>query len=136
MCICSLRCNWVLQSDIDFLLKNTDELWVKLHLSLKFQAFFSVRNYADNFRDVREFQKNWTMLKGKKTEPVLNYSSKPMGNNYVMVLHINPIPSSVVSHLSDRTKAFCCLGQGQWTILVKFIAHWKWKSEPVSFKGH
>ena len=95
-----------------------------------------MRNYADNFRDDREFQKNWPTLKGKKTETALNYSSKPMGNNYVVVLHINPIPSSVMSHLSDMTKAFCCLGQEQWTILVKFIAHWKWKSEPVSFKGH
>lgn len=61
------------------------------------------------------------MLKGKKAELVLNYSSKLTRSNYVMVLHINSIGLSVKSQQSDVIKALYCLGQGQWTILLKYV---------------
>lgn len=83
-----------------------------------------------------EFQKNWSMLKGKTTELILNYSSKLRGSNYAVVLHINYIGLSGTSHQSGAIRALYCLGQGQWTILVKCIPHWTWKSEPESFKGY
>lgn len=45
------------------------------------------------------------MIKGKKTEQALNYSSKFTSSNYTMVLHINSIGLSVTYHPSDVIQA-------------------------------
>lgn len=76
------------------------------------------------------------MLKGKTTELVLNYSSEVGSSNYVVVSHIDHIGLSVTSHQSGGIKAFYYLGEGQWTILVKYIPHRTQKFEPECFKGY